>query len=129
MSIHRGNTLMKNLNLTAKTLPLAIILFSFSTQAEPLVSKELSTYSKSACWSAGIIDGLCYQTSEQGLVSDKQELSITKYSSSGCWTAGGFNGMCYHEKSTTKNKEPKPTNSTTFSARCWTAGVLGNMCF
>ncbi len=122
---------MKILNnsIYLKILPLAILLFSFSTQAEPLASKELSTYSKSACWSAGVLDGLCYQASEQGLVSDKQEMSITRYSSSGCWTAGGFNGMCYHEKNTTNDKEPKPTYSTTFSARCWTAGVLDNMCF
>ncbi len=100
-----------------KAFTLAVIFFSLPVQAEP------------ACWSAGILDGLCYQQAEQDLVINNKIESKTNYSSSKCWTAGALNGMCYTEQNSISNVEAKSQDATVYSLQCWTSGVLNGMCF
>ncbi|MEE9326502.1 MAG: hypothetical protein V3U71_04345 [Cocleimonas sp.] len=106
-----------NISTVIKAASLAAILFSLPIQAE------------SACWSAGILDGVCYQQSEHNTVANKKIESETKYSNSKCWTAGVLNGMCYAEQNSITTADASSQEATIYSLRCWTSGVLNGMCF
>jgi len=110
---------MKIFNATKylKTLPLIIILFSSTAQAKP------------DCWSAGILSGMCYQQSDQGLKTNKQDLKITRYSASRCWSAGAVDGMCVGESMSPEDRASSIEKTTEYSSQCWSAGILDGMCY
>jgi len=71
----------------------------------------------SSCWTAGMIDGSCLNTSSTKIKKN------TVYSSK-CWTAGVLNGMCYNKplsvSTTVKNVSLKS---------CRASGILNGVCF
>lgn len=93
-----------------KVLALSILLFSMSVQA------------KENCWSAGVLDGMCYQQGSETRVNYKEPVRTP--SNSKCWTAGALGGMCYDSP-----VSGKVSRSATETPSCWTAGVLNGMCY